>query len=674
MTDVVTLITRAERNAQSNRDALVDLARNQSAAFGDIPWDEIEWDIRNHCAKPAGKAGRKVALIFATHENGTAKTADERTPLAEPFCSVIKAIVRLKKEGSPKIGDSQLNLIINVARYLEPILANRGYDPCRLVPVDFDEACDAITLRGSGAATSYNRGKALAEISRWLQMHGVTSFPFVWKNRFRRVANTVRVGKQAEKNAQKIVPDEVLDEIARISHLLTEPSDVLRMAGIKLLHCAPWRIGEVNTVPDDCWVEEQVRGPEGPVFNADGSPSMRCGIRYWPEKSTAADIKWLPSATVEFGRGAVHDIQRLTAGARELAKWYEDHPVGAWLPQAADNGGCYVIEQVREMFNLSSRPVAYTWLATRRVPIDRSHQPHTVLRADLELALRQDWNKLQYLVEDRRKLKRSQHLFLTFANMHNYRATNPCMLDMTTDQQFSDFLAGRKSEKGNVQSIFERFESRNADGTPMRVTSKQFRHWLNTLVQRGGLSQVLVARWSGRKEIAQNSEYDHMSGYELGEAGRNLLQAGAVMGELADLHAQLPPVEREHLRDSIYETAHVTEIGMCDNSFISTPCPELGACSTCEQCTIIKGNKAARQRTQAVLDDTSWLHDRAVEEMNDETEGASNYVDAHAQRLAGLERILAIHDDGKIPDGTWVRPNATTPEQFAGAALKDEAR
>lgn len=38
---------------------------------------------------------------------------------------------------------------------------------------------------------------------------------------------------------------------------VTEPSDVVCMSVIKLLHCAPWRIGEVLALQADCEVVEQ---------------------------------------------------------------------------------------------------------------------------------------------------------------------------------------------------------------------------------------------------------------------------------------------------------------------------------------------------------------------------------------------------------------------------------
>jgi hypothetical protein len=676
MSHVAQLVTLPARNAITNRQALIHEARTQCTAFGeDLAFDRLDWDVRQYCPKPAGSANQSAILYFATHENGAAKSASGRAPLPEPFGSVIKAIIRLKKEGNPKLSYGPLARMINASRSLALALTDRDFDPCRLVPSDFDTACKLIEERGGEPTTNYRLGAALEEISRALYRHRITIFPFEWKNTFRRITNDVRVGATAEKNRAKLPNEEVLDELARLSHLVTEPSDRMIMAAVKLLHCAPWRVGEINTIPADCWVIEQKIDERGPVVDTAGEPVMRHGIRYWPEKSSKPSIKWVPSIWVDVARGAIDTLMELSGGPRTLAHWYEDNRGRAWLP-GPDAGPeqLYSAADLQRMFGYAHPSSATDWLKREKISVVRSGGRVFVSRADLESQLLIKWHRLDYLCEDRRKLRRSQHLFLTYAFFHKARNPhNPCVLAMTTDQHISDFLSGRGSGKTRIPSVFERFGSQGSDGTPMRINTHQFRHWLNTILQRGGLGQHLVASWSGRKEIAQNGEYDHMSGVELGEKARELMVSGNVMGALADVHSRLDPVAREAFRDSVFATAHVTEIGMCDADFIATPCPELGSCATCEHYHVNKGDPASRQRTQLARDDTDWLLERAIEEMGDDTEGASNYVEAHRERLSALDRILAIHSDPTIPNGTWIRPNVQSLDHFAGARLSSAA-
>jgi hypothetical protein len=246
MNNVTPIPSRRERTALSNREELVRRARKECAAFGqDLDFDALAWDITKHCPRPSGKAAQKVILYFANHANGTAKGVEGRIPLNEPFRSVIKAIIRLKKENAPKIGEGPLSILVRSSRFLEPLLESRDYDPCLLVPADFDEACEAIKRRIESPDSRYRLGVALENLSDALARHHVTKFSFRWKNPFSRPDASVRVGAQAEKaRAKKLPTEDVLDELARISHHITEPSDLILMGLIKLMHCAPWRVGD----------------------------------------------------------------------------------------------------------------------------------------------------------------------------------------------------------------------------------------------------------------------------------------------------------------------------------------------------------------------------------------------------------------------------------------------
>lgn len=93
-------------------------------------------------------------------------------------------------------------------------------------------------------STHYRLGQQLDKIVGELNRRNILVFAFTWRNPFPRVTNDTRIGEKAAANRSKIVEEEILDELARLSHLVTEDSDRMRMAGVKLFHCAPWRVGE----------------------------------------------------------------------------------------------------------------------------------------------------------------------------------------------------------------------------------------------------------------------------------------------------------------------------------------------------------------------------------------------------------------------------------------------
>jgi hypothetical protein len=669
------LPSHRERNARHNLEAFVTEARTDCAAYGvDLDWDRPDWDITAHVEERRGKAGRRSVLYFTTHENGTAKSMAGRVPLSEPFAAFMKAMVRLSQDGRPQSMDP-LSRLINASRDLHDLLADRGHDPVFLLTSDFDQAARLVAKRAE-ASTSYRLGVALQTIASWVDRRGLSKVTIGWKNPFERVAHeTTRMGSENERQAAKLPSDEMLDALPVLARKVKEPSDVIRMALIKLLHCAPWRIGEVLSLRVDCEVEREKMDGDGPVLDADGRRVMRYGISYQMEKSGEFDIKWIPTAMVDVARGAIAEIREATFEARDLARWMECHPGRVRLPEP-DLGPdqSYTTADVASMFGMTGAKAGAQWLRGRGI-VAGPDRRFDIRRSMLEEVLLLEMAERMPKASDRTW---SDYLFIVSNNFyHADRATNTCSLAVTTDQHIGDFLCGRGGEKvegaKRVASAFERHEVHDAEDLPFRMNTHMFRHWLNTLAQLGGIDQTLIARWSGRKDIGQNAEYDHVSGIKLAEITRKLMADDQMIGHLADLHRQLEPVARDEFRTTVIATAHMTEIGMCLNDWTTSPCPEFGSCAACTECAVKKGDVEAIVRARALRDDTAWMIERTIAEIDDGTADASNHLRGQQDMLAGLDRILAVHEDPAIPDGILVQPNSTSRPHFRGPFLEAAA-
>lgn len=70
-----------------------------------------------------------------------------------------------------------------------------------------------------------------------------------------------------------------------------------------------------------------------------------------------------------------------------------------------------------------------------------------------------------------------------------------------------------KDKIKNWENIFER--NGVAEQKKYNLRTHQIRHLINTLAKRGGLSDVDIAKWSGRTHVKQNRVYDHMTNDEL---------------------------------------------------------------------------------------------------------------------------------------------------------------
>ena len=249
-------------------------------------------------------------------------------------------------------------------------------------------------------------------------------------------------------------------------------------------------------------------------------------------------------------------------------------------------------------------------------------------------------------------MERSEYLLLVERNFFSTaRETVASIVEVVDYGHVKDFLQSRPG----IQSVFERFDLRDAEGRPYVLKTHQVRHFVNTIAAEGGLGEVERAKWSGRADVQTNAAYDHEPGYKLAEKARALLAQGKMQGPVANTYAGLPPVERSAFSLVHLATVHTTEIGLCVHDWATAPCPHHGACADCRDCAIIKGDPVHRERIEVLLEDEVTLIARATAEMDDGTYGASNYVEHHRRMAAGYRRMLATHDDASIEDGTLIQ-------------------
>ena len=175
---------------------------------------------------------------------------------------------------------------VRAARYLYDALANRDYDPCKLVPDDFMVAASVCQAREE-KSSAYRIGLQLAEICSWVNRYNVARVYIDFKNPIPRLGHEgTRIGKAADdRRADKLPSSAALDALAAIANLATEPADVIRIRAIELLVCGGWRINELLTLPALCEIEEPAMLNGEPVLGPDGEPMLRYGIAYHAEKN-----------------------------------------------------------------------------------------------------------------------------------------------------------------------------------------------------------------------------------------------------------------------------------------------------------------------------------------------------------------------------------------------------
>ena len=130
-----------------------------------------------------------------------------------------------------------------------------------------------------------------------------------------------------------------------------------------------------------------------------------------------------------------------------------------------------------------------------------------------------------------------------------------------------------------MPAAFARYGVDGPDGKPLNVSSHAFRHWLNDLLDRGGLSDLEQAVYFGRKNAADNRAYQHMTAEERARKARQDLKEGKLLGPVADVMARIPKSRQDVFLAARVQAVHVVPGGACFHQFSQSPCPNHMACT-----------------------------------------------------------------------------------------------
>jgi hypothetical protein len=493
--------------------------------------------------------------------------------------------------------------------------------------------------------------------------------------------------------------------------MVIDPSDIRMMRIIELLHCAPFRIGELLSLPEDCEVVVDANGIRVPIDELEKRiGEVSYGLKYKPEKNPdlTSDEKWIASNSIPMVRRALADLRKHTAEARKIAAYMEANPGRAWFPAHLRCRERLTIDDLVSTLGIP-RKQTFEWLRRYKLEI----RPPYVLRDELEAGLSTTLSakaKEQDLIECVRKLLRDRSapwfevdttlksviavrdvyrwlrvkiipvypadvsradLESVILSMNSdvapdfpwklseclfvsHKPTLPMhpIVELIDQNQVRHFLTGDK----NNPSIFEKLGFKEPNGAPIHVTSHAFRRWLGTLAHDRGMSSAEIQNMLGHKSERSTTAYDHRTPDALAKDIRRAFSEGLVHGPIAEIARSInQPRDRDTFLETILATAHITEYGMCARDWLSNPCVRHGACASCDKQLIRKGDTDHKQSIIRTLRENRILLTRATEEVEDGQRGANNHARHLAREVAALEATMAIHDDPSIADGSYVQ-------------------
>ena len=643
MTELILFRPKAELDAAANLRGFIDSCRNELTVFGaDLPFDENVWDISDSI-NLKGHGNKRHRLVFSNLETVNDKSP---APMAEPFLSFAKAYFRYMQGFRPVNGTGPRLVALRV---LEAALRVSGGDvnPNRSDILIFNRAAQMVVEKYSATA-AYRHGGQLEILSEFLCDNKLITVPVRWINFIKRPGDTVRVGKEFDKRRNDKMPTQAaLDALPEIFLRATEPVDVIVSSVAVLLCASPDRISEVLSLPLDCEVRQKNSKTGVEAY----------GLRWWPAKGADPMIKWVVPSMVSVVQEAIAKIRKVTDESRCIAKWYEDHPDQVYLSPSNEYLRMQEWLSMVELtciFGFTLRTAALQWCRENSLETINKLGKVYVRFSDIEKIITSMLPRGFPLMDEITGCKFSEALFVARTNeLGSQRGTYNCMIETIGINQINSALGGRV-EHGH-QSVFTRFGYVEPDGSNINISTHQFRHYLNTLAQAGGLSQLDIAKWSGRKDIKQNAAYDHVTPGQMVQKIREAIGDESIMfGPLAEL-AKKTLIPRDEFARLVVPTAHTTDLGYCIHDYTMSPCQIHMDCINCTDLICIKGDIDKERRLRIQLDEAQSLMLQAEQATKEQYFGSDRWLDHHKNTVVRLSELLSIIDDPKVPKGAVIQ-------------------
>jgi hypothetical protein len=188
------------------------------------------------------------------------------------------------------------------------------------------------------------------------------------------------------------------------------------------------------------------------------------------------------------------------------------------------------------------------------------------------------------------------------------------------------------------------------------MTTHQFRHWLNTIAQKGQVGQVEIARWSGRADLSQNAVYNHRTP-EDEVADMRKVGLGSQSTNLVERSRNNQPILVSEIggdpnNDRI---SHVTIYGRCEHDFAMEPCHKWRGCITCKKHKCIKGDDVKLERLKFERDHMNVQLEKAAAAAQEGFYGADRWLDDYMKKFEAANQIIALLEDPNIEDGAIIQ-------------------
>lgn len=655
--------------------AFIALVRDEiDALVSNEEWPNDAWHVGGHFITKGQNRDNRMLPFYKNSATISARQEIRGEILDPAFREFAKAYMRYTHSTSP-VSFENTRKRLKALQLIEAAFHELGVHPAieNINVVVLNTAVE-MAKAGVGPAQHYQFALSIQQVYTFCLERNLMNGPFQWKHGVRKPKDrTEEIGKAAKEWRENRLPSpEAFHALAHIFRNAETFIDRLYSSICAICISIPIRAHEVLQLRLDCEVHERVKCPET------GDDVEAYGIRVWPGKGSPPQVKWVPTQMVSVVQEAVRRLREMCSDARSVAKWYESFPGSLWLPPELEirrQSDFVSLKDLQRLLAMAGLRDLTNWLRTQGIPWlltqgrkRRSDDGHVRITAVASAVVRLLPSEFPYLNGAKDQLYSETLAILLVNQGHSRKANFNCAIEKPTVQAFERWLSGH--DGGKKPSVFKAWGFSERDGSEIKITTHTFRHWLNTVAQLKGMSELDIAKWSGR-DAAQNKSYNHVTSEEILSQIREALDNGRAVGpmfEAAKVQGVNRPVDRREFIDAQIGSALTTDFGICVHDYSLLPCQSHGDCLGCAENVFVKSDGMHRDKVlKRLLLAEKQLND-ALAALDARTYGADRWLEAHQLSIARMRRMLAIHDDPGIADGTIVNlPDGAHDNEIAMA-------
>ncbi|HGE2326563.1 TPA: hypothetical protein ACGJYG_005368 [Pseudomonas aeruginosa] len=169
------------------------------------------------------------------------------------------------------------------------------------------------------------------------------------------------------------------------------------------------------------------------------------------------------------------------------------------------------------------------------------------------------------------------------------------------------------------------------------------------------MSQLDIAKWSGRVDVRQNEVYDHVSADQMvAKIRESIGDESHMFGPLAKLPKNIPITRDEFARLKI-PTAHTTDFGFCVHDYTMMPCERHADCINCSEHVCVKGDEGKALMVKRRLQDAQELLAHAEVATVKGYYGADRWMEHHKKTVLRLTQLTEVLDNPAVPTGSVIQ-------------------